>query len=372
MSAPAARRLLFVHFAGLGNGVTMLPILRRLEEVAPGVGYFHTANPVFEAKELVRWMRLDGFLGEVPPLWRRFDTGDAGAIRSFLSTNGVDVVVNLRNEGPRRDVGYARFKASTNGSGPAFWDLEELGNGNGHAARAPRRIVTDQLALLSRHGFDLSEHRADWLREFVDDTGRARARGGEIGLFTGVSQSVKRWPASQWIALGERLLFETGRDVVVYAGLAEDEDRLAREVAEALVERFGAARVSLVAKTGLLDLVGHLAGLDAVVSNDTSCIHLAAALGLPAVGLYFATVAAIWGGMSDRFTAVESATGLACPDLKPDAGNCNYYYGGCPAPCQADVTPGRVFAAVARALARIDGRFDAAALPGAAAGAAGP
>jgi ADP-heptose:LPS heptosyltransferase len=77
---------------------------------------------------------------------------------------------------------------------------------------------------------------------------------------------------------------------------------------------------------------------------------MAAALDVPAVGLYFSTDSDIWGGMNEKFLPVQSQTGLSCPSFKHDAGNCNFYYGGCPGPCKDEVTPERVYRAVEQQL----------------------
>jgi ADP-heptose:LPS heptosyltransferase len=139
------------------------------------------------------------------------------------------------------------------------------------------------------------------------------------------------------------LLEETDYDLVIYAGQQEDELDLAQTVLNELQLRFPAARCSSVEHQTLEALCSHLSGLDLLVSNDTSCVHIAAALDVPTVGLYFSTDSAIWGGLNEKFTAVQSYTGLACDSFKRDAGNCNYYYGGCPAPCKDEVTPARVY-----------------------------
>jgi ADP-heptose:LPS heptosyltransferase len=145
------------------------------------------------------------------------------------------------------------------------------------------------------------------------------------------------------------LLRQRDFNLTVYAGQVEREVTLAETVAEQLRADFP-TRCSLVKDQSLESLCSHLSSIDLIVSNDTSCIHIAAALNIPTVGLYFSTDSAIWGGVSEKFVPVQSRTGLDCPSFKVDAGNCNFYYGGCPGPCKDEVTPEVVYLTIERHL----------------------
>lgn len=354
--ATAGRRALIINFNGIGNGIWILPMLRRLEEVAPDWQYFHIHNPVFDSREFMDWLGLKNFLGAVPTAWRRFERRDWGAIKEFFALHSIDLVVNLRNEGPARDVGYFSFKEEMSGAGVEFWELDQ----SAIAGRpAHRHLLLDQLHLFASHGLDLLSFNRLWLRDYVGLAGPRRPRRREIGLFTGASQGVKTWPAERWVALGKMLLEGADCDLIVYAGHADGELDLAESVAGRL-RALGPTRCRLVKDQTLEGLCMHLSGLDLLVSNDTSCVHMAAALDLPTVGLYFSTDSAIWGGLNERFTGVQSQFGLACPGFKPDAGNCNFYYGGCPGPCKDEVTAEMVYRQVEQRLAATAGAAEPA------------
>ncbi len=337
----AGRRMLIVNFAGLGNGIWIVPILKRLEEVDPAASYFHTSNPVFAARGIMDWLGLKSFEGVVPSNWRRFDRDDWGVIRDFLREQNINAVVNLRNEGPFRDVEYFQFKREMASSGVDFWELDQAAI----AARGEQRpLFADQLRLFVSKGIDLQDVNRTWVREYLRWKGGSRAGNAEIGFFTGASQSVKRWPTGDWIRLGSSVLCEAARKIVVYAGQTDIEIENAEEIASELRGRFGAGRCTTVARQSFEYLCWHVSGLDLLVSNDTFSVHLGAALDIPVIGLYFATDSMIWGGVSGSFRAVQSRTGLSCPDFKRDAGNCTAFYGGCSGgPCKADVTPERVY-----------------------------
>ncbi|HEX6719266.1 MAG TPA: glycosyltransferase family 9 protein [Pyrinomonadaceae bacterium] len=340
------RRALIINFNGIGNGIWILPMLKCLDYVAPNCSYFHIHNPVFDSREFMDWMGLENFLGTVPTAWRRFEPRDWESIKEFLTRNSIDLLINLRNEGPFRDVGYFKFKTEMSQSNVEFWELD-----HSTIARRYRRqhLLLDQLNLLKSHGVDLMSFDRRWLKHYVADRSHSQTAVGRIGLFTGASQEVKTWPAEQWITLGRMLLKQTDFNLTVYSGQVERELILAQTVAEQLRNDFP-TRCSLVQHQSLESLSAHLSSTDLIVSNDTSCIHIAAALDVPTVGLYFSTDSAIWGGMNEKFVAVQSQTGLDCPSFKLDAGNCNFYYGGCPGPCKDEVTPELVYLTIERHL----------------------
>jgi ADP-heptose:LPS heptosyltransferase len=336
------RRVLIINFNGIGNGIWILPMLKCLEEVAPNCKYFHIHNPVFDSKEFMDWMGLKNRLGTAPTSWRRFEPSDWKQIKLFFERHSIDLVINLRNEGPLRDVGYDRFRTEMGHSGVEFWQLDQMII----ASRHPQRhLLADQLELLGSHGIDLLSFNRLWLRDYFSGQRARLTRQKTVGFFTGASQDVKTWPAEQWVALGQMLLDRSECDLTIYSGKLDSELVLAQTVFEQILTRFP-SRCSMVKEQTLESLCAHLACLDLIVSNDTSCVHIAAALNVPTIGLYFSTNAAIWGGMNESFISVQSQTGLECPSFKRDAGNCNFYYGGCPGPCKDEVTPERVFRAM--------------------------
>ncbi len=103
----------------------------------------------------------------------------------------------------------------------------------------------------------------------------------------------KRWPAERWSELARRLA-EGGRRVVVVGGASEQE--AGRELAGA-----HARVIDLTGRTSLDEVLDLMARTDAVVSNDSGLMHLAAAAGT--------RVVAIFG----------SSSPINTPPLSPDA-----------------------------------------------------
>jgi heptosyltransferase-2 len=90
----------------------------------------------------------------------------------------------------------------------------------------------------------------------------------------------KRWPVTRFAHLASLLVRDLGAEVAV-AGTPNDvwaERSIAARVPDGIIP--------LVGKTDLPQLMGLLAQADAVVSNDSGAMHLAAALGTPVVGLF--------------------------------------------------------------------------------------
>lgn len=134
-------------------------------------------------------------------------------------------------------------------------------------------------ASIRRIEFPLPEAEAAAGRAFV---GEARARCGArraIGLQVGAGHAGKRWPLDRFVEAGRRLAAD-GCAVVVH-GAAEETDLLVAPAVTAI----GPAAVPA---TGLplLRAAAILAAEDALLSNDTGPMHLAAAVGTKVLGLF--------------------------------------------------------------------------------------
>ena len=101
-----------------------------------------------------------------------------------------------------------------------------------------------------------------------------------VALFPGANGESRRWPAGRFSALAQRLA-TAGRRVLVLGGPGEEG---LTEVVASAGAAFGACE-DLGGRTDLAGLAEVLAGCDALVTNDTGPMHLAAALGTPVVAL---------------------------------------------------------------------------------------
>lgn len=105
-------------------------------------------------------------------------------------------------------------------------------------------------------------------------------RGPLAVLHPGASDPRRRWPASSFARLADRLA-EEGVQVVV-TGVASE-----RHVVDEVLAGMRHRAIAAVDRLSLPALVGLLAGAAVVVSNDTGPLHLARAVGTPTVGIYW-------------------------------------------------------------------------------------
>jgi len=100
----------------------------------------------------------------------------------------------------------------------------------------------------------------------------------------GAGWITKRWPPEHFAALIDRLK-ECGIDSVLIGGPADDDRRVFAEI-----ERIcRSAPGNLVGNTSIAELIALISLARAHVGGDTGSTHLAAALGIPAIGLYSIT-----------------------------------------------------------------------------------
>jgi ADP-heptose:LPS heptosyltransferase len=141
-----------------------------------------------------------------------------------------------------------------------------------------------------------------------------------VALHPGANDGRRRWPAERFAAVGDALA-AAGAHVIVTGTRPEGD--LVRRVC-ALMTAPAAPLAGQLSVPGLAALYARCA---VVVSNDTGPLHLAAAVGTPVVGLFWAANMINWAGV-DRaaYRPVISWT-MTCPE--------------CGAPRDADLYPAR-------------------------------
>jgi hypothetical protein len=118
---------------------------------------------------------------------------------------------------------------------------------------------------------------------------------------------MRQWPAEHFAALIDLLAERDQVNAVLIGGA--DEAELAEDVLAAVVNR--QAVVSLVGRTSLRHLPGLLAACVLYVGNNSGPKHIAAALGVPTIGIHSGVVDAIeWGPVGKR--AVALRRNMAC------------------------------------------------------------
>lgn len=115
----------------------------------------------------------------------------------------------------------------------------------------------------------------------------------------------KQWSAERFVALAERLTGGGGplaqARIAVFAG--PDEREAARPVLDAMP---AARRIDLAGKLDLLTAAACLGRADLFVGNDSGLMHLAAAMGVPTLGLFGPSREEHYGPWGPRARAVRT------------------------------------------------------------------
>jgi heptosyltransferase II len=120
----------------------------------------------------------------------------------------------------------------------------------------------------------------------------------------------KRWPPAYYAELARRLIAE-GNSVWVIGGPGEKE--IAAEIADA-----DRAHVRDLTGPDLRNAILALAAADLAVSNDSGLLHVAAAMGTRAIGIFGPTSPWHWAPLNPLAGVIETTSELPCqPCHKP-------------------------------------------------------
>jgi len=143
--------------------------------------------------------------------------------------------------------------------------------------------IVDQYIDVARAAIPGVEFPADFgLQPHPEDA--PKVEGPYVVLNPGAGWVTKRWPPASFARVAEWIVAQ-GMKPVLIGGKAEADHQAFEEVQR----ETKAPLVKLTGETSVRELVGLLAGAKAHVGGDTGSTHLAAALGIPAIGLYSIT-----------------------------------------------------------------------------------
>src|SRR5712692_9074046 len=131
---------------------------------------------------------------------------------------------------------------------------------------------------------------------------RAGARGNalRVAFAPGAAYgSAKCWLPERYAALADRLFADFDADVVLFGTAAER--GMARSIATAMRRR----PVMLVGETSIGELPALLSACDLFIGNDSGAMHVAAAVGLPVVGIFGPTDPQGTSPLTPRFRLVR-------------------------------------------------------------------
>jgi lipopolysaccharide heptosyltransferase II len=175
----------------------------------------------------------------------------------------------------------------------------------------------------------LTDEELDWARRMLAGLPRP-----VVGVCPGARWRTKRWPAGSFAESLNAVVGRAGGSVALVGGA--DETAVTRAVAERLM----VPHIDLCGQTSLRRLPALFRHCDAVLTNDSGPMHLAAAVGARIVSIFTCTAPerAAPFGQEDR----AIATTVACKAS---------YLRECPTMhCMRELTPARVIPALAAAL----------------------
>ena len=286
------RRILVVRLDAIGDWILFRNVLRfiRCSAVYRDAHFTLLSNPAWrglaeaiDADLADEWLwverRGDLFRKSIENLvphfvWRRRVARSQSAFKTPLVDSRFDEVLSLQ---PIRDPLLDSLVA---GLAPSVIGLRGPGGDDSAYTRLLDPGSNPFVFLRNRSAAtDLTGEPCDVPLKL--DVPHPAMRSRRLMLFPGASHWTKRWPLSRFDEVGRRFL-EGGEDTVCVAGGPADATRI-----RALADRIGnPERVAMWnVRRPLADLAAEMACCTAAVTNDTMALHLAAAVGTPAVGI---------------------------------------------------------------------------------------
>jgi lipopolysaccharide heptosyltransferase I len=286
-------KVAIVKLSSIGDVVHALPVAIALKRRWPAVHVTWVAE-AREATLLRGHAAIDEVIVADTRGWRRSRPRRRGLrealrVARALRSGGFDVALDLQGllksgvlaamTRGRRRIGFAsEFRRE--------WLAGLFVRERVRPSTMARHVVDQYLSLLRPLGiadlaveFNLPTDVAADVRaeEFLADHG-IKPRDRLVLINPGAARVDKRWPAESFRAVARRIGEESGVRAVVVWGPGEETD------ARAIVA--GATGAFLAPPTTLRDLVALSRRAALMIAGDTGPLHIAAALGVPCVGLY--------------------------------------------------------------------------------------
>ena len=131
---------------------------------------------------------------------------------------------------------------------------------------------------------------------------RAGAREGawRCAIAPGASYgAAKCWPPERFAALADRLISECAADVILFGTPNE------KEMAARICSAMKRPPISFVGQTSMGDLAAHFSACSIFIGNDSGAIHVAAAAGLPVIGIFGSTDPEGTAPVTPQFTLIR-------------------------------------------------------------------
>ena len=311
-------RILVVKLDHIGDFVTALPAIRRLKQLFPHASItvlgggasraFVSLEPAIDAFLEFDFFHARSQLGE-----RELTVADFEGLRHRLLPYRFDLAVDLRKHLSTREVlryTGARYCAGFDYMGQfPFLDIALEWDGDKALQRKRGHIVDDLLALVGAIG-DACTAETQLIsptppmpsRDDLPHEVRPLFDRPVVVVHPGAGNTTKQWPLEHFSSLIDLLMERDGVNVILIGGT--DEVELVDRLLATVLHRDGIA--SVAGQTTLSGLATLLRACALYVGNDSGPKHIAAALGVPTVGIHSGVVDATeWAPMGRRATALR-------------------------------------------------------------------
>jgi heptosyltransferase II len=223
---------------------------------------------------------------------------------AVLLQNAFDAAWLAWRAGIRERIGYAR-----DARGPLLTKAIRVPQ----EGEIPKHESHYYLELLHRAGWSEASRVIPPIRLSVTDAARVVAESAlrsagtrentwRCAIAPGASYgAAKCWPPERFAALADRLISESGADVIFFGTPNE------KEIAAYIRSNMKSRTISLVGETSMRDLAALFGSCSVFIGNDSGAMHVAAAAGLPVIGIFGSTDPEDTAPVTEQFTLIREA-----------------------------------------------------------------
>lgn len=310
---PDVRRILIIKLRAIGDVLLATPVIENVRRACPDA---HLAFLTERASEgvvdenpfLDEVIILDRVTWQTLPVWARLR--EQVAFYQSLRSRGFDLAIDLFGNprsailtalsGARHRVGFAfrvrrhLYNIVVTPRGGSVHEVEF----NLDALRAIEMPIHTTAPL-----FPVSSALREEARTWLDAHG---VRPGDrlVGLNPGGGWVTKRWTPQRFAGVADALIREYGAHVLLLWGPGE------RPLVD-IVTRAMRSSPLILPETTLKGLGAFLSWCTLMISNDSGPMHIAAAMGIPTIGIFGPTNPALQGPYGQGHTVVRQE-GLPC------------------------------------------------------------
>jgi ADP-heptose:LPS heptosyltransferase len=311
-------RILVVKLDHIGDFVTALPPIRRLRKIFPHAHITVLAGPASRG-----FISLEPCIDEFIPFnffharsqlgERELTKDDYVALAEQLRPHRFDLAVDMRKQPSTRDVlkyTGARFLAGFDHLRQfPFLDIALDWDGDRKLQRKRSHVVDDLLMLVDAIGHATENDRLLMqpgpspmpLKELPSAIRRLFSRP-VVAIHPGAGNITRQWPEAHFSALIDLLIEKDNVNIMLVGG--PDDVEIADRLLQAVLHK--SAIASMAGKTSLADLPRLLKNCALYIGNNSGPKHVAAAVGIPTIGIHSGVVDPTeWGPIGPNAVALQ-------------------------------------------------------------------